>query len=324
MKVLKNIDINPFSNKQLIIALGNFDGIHLGHQRLLMEMCQYARKLQAIPAVFLCHPHPLKVLDPSRAPKLLIDNEKKIELLKEIGIKAVFMVPFNLETASISPQKFVTDVLLKKLKVSGIFVGFNYRFGKGAKGTPELLRDYGEKHNFFVKVIPPVIVGKLPVSSTLVRAALTKGDILEAKKLLGYWPVIRGRVVRGDGRGKTLGFPTANIKLPKDILIPRTGVYAGLTSIKGNFYPAVLNIGKHPTFGCSKEKLIEAHLLGFNGNLYGKRMEISLLQWLRDERKFSTAQDLAEQIRHDIVETTALSEKNQATDGFIANANGHR
>lgn len=313
MRVLKQIDVNPFPNKQLTIALGNFDGIHLGHQRLLMEMCRYARKMQAIPAVFLCHPHPLKVLDPPRAPKLLIDNEKKIELLKKIGVEVVFMVPFNLKVASISPQEFVEDMLLNKLKASGVFVGFNYRFGKNARGTPELLQEYGEKHNIFVRVIPPVIVGEVPVSSTLVRAALTRGDILGAKELLGYWPVIKGRVVRGDGRGKTLGFPTANVKLPEDILVPRTGVYAGLTLIKGEFYPAVLNIGKHPTFGCGEKQLIEVHLLGFKGNLYGKKIETSLLQRLRDEQKFATAQDLVKQIRHDITETTTLLEKTQTT-----------
>jgi len=313
MRVLKQIEVDLFFNKQLIVALGNFDGIHLGHQRLLMEMCQYAHKLQAIPTVFLYHPHPLKVLDPIKAPKLLIDNEKKFELLEEIGVKVVFIVPFNLEVASIPPQEFIEDILLNKLKASGVFVGFNYRFGRDAKGTPELLQEYGKKHNIFVKVISPVIVEEAPVSSTLVRTALIKGNIPRAKKLLGYWPVIRGRVVHGDGRGKKLGFPTANIELPEDILVPRTGVYAGLTVIKGKRYPAVLNIGKHPTFGYSKEQLIEVHLLGFSGNLYEEKIEVSLLQRLRNEQKFATIEDLVKQINQDILETTSLLKKTQIT-----------
>lgn len=312
MRVLQQID-ETFSDQKLILALGNFDGVHRGHRLLLEEMCRFARRLRALPAVLLFHPHPLQVLNPEKAPGLLIDNEKKIELMDALGIEAVFMLPFDLQMAALTPQEFVEDILLAKLKVGGVFVGYNYRFGHGAVGKPELLQDYGKRLNFYVRVIPPVILGGAPVSSTSIRSALLEGDISGAKYMLGYWPVIRGRVIPGDGRGKTLGFPTANIKPSEKILIPRTGVYAGRALLEGKFFPAVLNIGKHPTFGCSREQLIEVHLLNFDGSIYGAKMEVSLFQRLRGEERFAARKDLVDQIRKDIEAAARIFEEIEAS-----------
>lgn len=311
MKVLQELD-QTFSDQKLILALGNFDGVHRGHRLLLEEMCRFARRVGAVPAVLLFQPHPQQVLNPEKAPGLIIDNEKKIELMEALGIEAVIMLPFDRQMAALSPQQFIEEILLMKLCVKGVFVGFNYRFGSGAAGTPELLLDYGKRLNFYVRVVPPVLLDGTPVSSTSVRSALLKGDIPGAKCLLGYWPVIRGRVVPGDGRGRQLGYPTANIQVPKQILIPRSGVYAGQALLEGGFYPAVLNIGKHPTFGCSREPLIEVHLLNFQGSIYGAKMEIRLFQRLRSEEKFATKQDLVKQIRRDVESAARIFEEIEA------------
>ncbi|AFV11357.1 riboflavin biosynthesis protein RibF [Thermacetogenium phaeum DSM 12270] len=311
MKVLQELD-QTFSDQKLILALGNFDGVHRGHKLLLEEMCRFASRLEAVPAALLFYPHPQQVLNPEKAPGLIIDNEKKLELMEALGIEAVIMLPFDRQMAALSPQQFIEEILLAKLKVTGVFVGFNYRFGCGATGTPELLLDYGKRLNFYVRVMPPVILNGTPVSSTSVRSALLEGDISEAKSLLGYWPVIRGRVVPGDGRGKKLGYPTANIQVPEQMLVPRSGVYACQALLEGDFYPAVLNIGKHPTFGCSRNPLIEVHLLNFRGNIYGAKMEIRLFQRLRSEKKFASKQDLINQIRKDVESAVRILEKIEA------------
>ncbi len=305
MKVFRTLEGELLPEK-LIVALGNFDGVHLGHRQLLKEMVVFCRKEGNIPSVFLFNPHPQKVLSPKRAPRMLLDLEKKLDLLELIGVQVVFVVPFTKTVASLSPQQFVEEILVDRLKVLGVYVGFNYRFGRGASGTPEDLTNYGQKYGFFVKVVPPVMVDGIVVSSSNIRVALERGDILQAKKLLGYWPVLKGRVVRGDGRGRLLGFPTANICVAPDLLLPLSGVYAGCAYLEGKSYPAVLNIGKCPTFKESGEITVEAHLLEYEGCAYGKAIEVELYQRLRGEKKFADSSELVEQIRKDINETLAI------------------
>jgi riboflavin kinase/FMN adenylyltransferase len=285
---------------KIVVALGNFDGVHRGHQLLLRRMTAYAHKIDALSAVFLFYPHPQQVLNPGRSPRLLLDTDKKIELLKEQGADVVLMVPFNLEYAFLAPEDFMEKILVAELHVSGVFVGYNYRFGRRAEGTPEQLREFGEQKGFHVEVIPPVLYQEVPVSSTLVRRALLSGDIHQAKELLGYSPILKGKIVPGEQRGRKLGFPTANVELPAELLLPQNGVYAGEALLQGSRYLTVLNIGVHPTFGSGRERLIEAHLLGFQGDIYHQGIEIRLMERLRDERKFDSSQDLIRQIEKDI------------------------
>lgn len=301
MRVIKKLDHLPLFERQLAIALGNFDGVHIGHQHLLKEMVSFTRRTGTIPAVFLFHPHPQQVLNSANAPKLLLDLDKKISLFESFGIQVVFIIPFDTNFAALTPEGFVRNVLVDKLRVYGVFAGFNYRFGYAAAGTTEMLVNYGEKYGFIVSIIPPVLIEGTPVSSTQIRLVLSTGDIRKARNLLGYWPLIRGVIARGDGRGgRLLGFPTANIEVSRETLVPCSGVYAGRGQLEGKYYAAVMNIGYHPTFCETKERLIEVHLLNYEGSAYGKILEVEIYRKIRDERKFAAADDLARQIGRDI------------------------
>lgn len=300
MIVLGETEKIPCQDRQLIVALGNFDGVHRGHQRLLRDMKAYAHKIAALSTVLLFQPHPQQVLNSSECPRLLLDTNKKIELLERHGVEAIFTIPFDLKFASLAPEEFVDKILVAKLRVAGVFVGYDYRFGHAAQGTPELLIELGKQKGFYVEVVPPVVYMGTPISSTLIRKALTSGDIAWAKELLGYWPFLKGKVISGDQRGRRMGFPTANIKIPGELLVPQNGVYAGEALLQGEHYLTVLNIGVHPTFGSGSRESIEAYLLNFEGNVYDEDIEIRLIERLREERKFESARQLIKQIGNDI------------------------
>lgn len=319
MKVIESLGEIPLWDKKLVVALGNFDGIHIGHRHLLKEMVHFAQQTDTIPAVFLFHPHPQKVLDPANAPKLLLDLEKKIQIFESLNIEIAFVIPFNMELASFTPEEFIKEILLKKLHVRGVFVGFNYRFGRGATGTPDLLVQFGERYHFTVKVVPPITLHGTLVSSTRIRNFLNSGDIRKARELLGYWPLLRGKVVRGDQRGRSLGFPTANVDLHEDLIVPCSGVYAGQALLESRRYPAVVNIGYHPTFYDTKERLIEVHLVQYRGFAYGKEIEVELYQKLRDEKKFAAVEDLVRQIKKDVQDALMICEKKKSYSGFLSN-----
>jgi riboflavin kinase/FMN adenylyltransferase len=309
MEICRSLESVPYLEKQLVLALGNFDGLHRGHRDLLAKTVSYSHQEGKIPGVFLFHPHPQHILNPAGSPKMLLDQEKKLEILAGLGIEAVFVIPFDGTMAMLSAEDFVKTILVEKLKVGGVFVGFNYRYGHRALGTPEQLRSYGKQYGFSVEVVPPFYVAGSLVSSTSVRAALEVGDVPGAQQLLGYWPVIRGVVTRGDSRGRLLGFPTANVAIPEEMIIPYAGVYAGSAKIGGCSYTTVVNIGSRPTFVDSKEIVIEAHLLQFSGSAYGESIEVELFKRLRGERRFESADALVVQIRKDIQETVDIGKR---------------
>lgn len=299
---------SKLQDKRLVMALGNFDGVHVGHQYLLKKMIKFAQQTNNISAVLLFYPHPQQIIDKHNAPKMLLDFSKKLDILTKLGVEVAVTEPFDEKLASFSPEQFVKNVLVDKLKVYAVFIGFNYRFGNEAKGTPEMLLDYGKKYNFYVVVVEPVVKKGTPVSSSIIRRAIEKGDIVYAKELLGYWPLIKGKVILGDQRGRKLGFPTANIDVPDDIIIPGRGVYAGRAHFDGKEYPAVLNIGYRPTFYNSPEagRYVEVHMLGYNGDSYNKIIEIEIYKKLRDEKKFNDAKELILQISKDIDEAVLI------------------
>ncbi|MGD0152220.1 MAG: bifunctional riboflavin kinase/FAD synthetase [Thermacetogeniaceae bacterium] len=307
MRVWHCLEPLPYDDKQLVLALGNFDGMHRGHQDLLRKMVSFARQEGKVPAVFLFHPHPQNFLHPDNGPKLLLDLDKKLELLAGLGIEAVFVIPFDSQMAALDAGDFVSTILVKKLRAASVFVGFNYRFGRRALGTPEQLVSLGKQHGFSVTVIPPVFIAGTLVSSTSIRAALDTGDIDQARQLLGYWPTIRGIVVQGDRRGRQIGFPTANVATAGPLLVPCAAVYAGSARIAGSCYTTVLNIGFRPTFVDSQERVIEAHLLNFQGSAYGEDIEIEIYRRLRWEQRFDSAEALVLQINKDIEEAVAVS-----------------
>lgn len=304
MKIIDNLEQAALLKESYFFALGNFDGLHLGHMQLLKKMLECCRKTGTKAAVFLFHPHPQEFLDPKKSPQFLLDFERKLEMFEASGVEVVFVMPFTQFFADLTPEQFVYEILKERLRVFGVCVGFNYRFGKAAAGTPEDLLKYGRECGFQVEIVPPVIIDNILVSSTIIRKALAKGDIEQAKKLLGYRPLIRGTVVSGDGRGTNLGFPTANLKVSSKLLVPLDGVYMGCARFEGrNNIPVVVNIGTCPTFKIAGKRTIEAYLLAYSGSIYGKIIEIEFLGRLREERKFASSQELIEQIKKDVAKT---------------------
>ncbi|WP_049754117.1 bifunctional riboflavin kinase/FAD synthetase [Heliomicrobium modesticaldum] len=287
------------------VALGNFDGVHLGHQKLITEMVKKARASQGTAVVATFHPHPLRLIRPEAAPKLITPMDVKAGLLGRLGVDIVLILPFNPDLAKLSPEEFVQQVLHQDLRAELVLVGFNYSFGRGGKGTPELLWELGHRLGVRVRVIDAVTIAGEPVSSTAVRAALEKGDIERAADLLGYMPILRGPVVPGDQRGRNIGFRTANIELPPEQYLPARGVYAAwVRSVSlSEGILAVVNIGVKPTFGTGLAETVEAHLIDFEGDLYGQTLTLHLLRRMRPEMRFQSPEQLVEQIHRDLQDT---------------------
>lgn len=285
----------------LVVGLGNFDGVHLGHRELIGRMVARAREMGAVPAVFTFHPHPLSVLDPANAPPLLLSQRAKERLIAGLGVEVLLRIPFTREFARLGPEDFVRDVLWAGLGVEAVFVGYNYTFGHQGRGTPGLLQECGRLYGFEVHVLPPVEVGGQVVSSTLIRQMLAWGEVDRAARLMGYCPFVEGRVVAGDRRGGALGFPTANLEPEDGLLVPANGVYAVEVEVGRDRFLGVANIGTRPTFyGQNARRQVEVHLLDFHGNLYGCWMVVHFKRRLREERRFASVADLVAQIRRDI------------------------
>src|SRR5712691_5486381 len=248
------------------VALGAFDGIHLGHRAILGTAVAQARQggLQAVACTF--DRHPMEVLQPRRAPLPITTLDERLELIGETGIDTTVVIPFTPAVASVEAKAFVQDVLVGTLEAREIVVGFNHRFGRGARGDAQLLESLAAPLGFRAHIVPALMVDGVAVSSSEIRAALQRGDLPRAARLLGRHYSIRGEVVRGAGRGRTLGFPTANVKTARPLLLP-PAVYACQAEVDGAHYQAVINVGVRPTFG-ETELAVEAHLLDFSGVLY--------------------------------------------------------
>ena len=281
-----------------IITLGNFDGLHLGHQELVRMVIRRARETGAAAMVVTFRPHPLKVLAPEKCPPLISIYEEKIRLFERLGIDVLVKIPFTLEFSSMSPEDFVKKVLCDALGAREIFVGYNYRFGKGRKGDIRLLKSLGEELGFRVREVEQVAAEGEVISSTSIRNLLKDGEVEHAARLLGRTYAITGVVVKGDGRGKGLGFPTANIA-PKHAIIPADGVYAVRLYARDRLYDGIANIGLRPTFN-KKVLAIEVHVFDFNEDLYGEEVSLYFVKKIREEKKFRSADALVTQIRSDI------------------------
>ncbi|NLI92182.1 MAG: bifunctional riboflavin kinase/FAD synthetase [Peptococcaceae bacterium] len=285
-----------------VIALGNFDGVHLGHQKLLKFGLQKAKSLQMGLSVLLFDPHPLKVLYPERKLNLLTGREERLVLFERIGVDRVFLLPFSLDFANTSPEDFVRDILLS-LGAAHVVVGFNYSFGFQGKGNPASLEEFGRQYGFGVSIIQAQKLGEKIISSTEIRRYLIHGEIEMAKRMIGRSPNIYGEVVHGDGRGRNLGYPTANILVDEDLLIPKNGVYAVTSEIDRQLYGGMMNIGVRPTFTDEQEKTIEIYFLDYQGNLYGRNLIINIEARLRSERKFNGMEEIISQLNRDKEET---------------------
>ena len=285
-------------NFPTVLTIGSFDGLHLGHKRLIEKAQELANKLDAIPGVLSFDPHPRLVLGKEPNFKLLTTLEEKIYLLKELGIELLILLPFSAHLATMTPDAFVEELLVDNMKVRGIVIGFNFRFGRNRKGTPEYLKKLGERYGFLVEEVPPVNIENTLVSSTTIRGLLQKGEVEKANKLMGHPYFMIGKVVKGKSRGKKIGFPTANLEFPEEKLIPAPGVYAALVNWKDQTYKGAMNIGTKPTF-MDKDLSVEVHLLGFEGNLYDETLKVRLFYRIREEKKFSSVEELKNQINID-------------------------
>jgi riboflavin kinase/FMN adenylyltransferase len=280
-----------------VLTLGNFDGVHLGHQAIFRRVVERAREIKGTSMAFTFEPHPLKVLAPDRSPKLLNTFHAKMKLIEASGIQIVICADFTREFADQHPDDFARNVLVDRIGVKEVYVGYDYAFGKGREGSIESLKTTGRAHGFTVAVVDAVERSGNVVSSSLVRDLVSSGSVEEAHQYLGRYYSIEGNVVHGASRGQTLGFPTANIQTTNELL-PAYGVYAVRAVVGGRSIDGVASIGVRPTFG-SGPVSVEVFLFEFDGNLYGKHVEIFFVKRLRGEQKFPDAEALVQQMRKD-------------------------
>ncbi len=298
MQILRREDL-PQKFSYCVATIGNFDGVHLGHQVLFKETIKQARSKGGQAVAITFDPHPLKVLRPEVPFKLICTLEQKIKLIEEAGLDYLLLLEFTPELAALEAEDFVEEILVRGLGIKKLVVGYDYRFGRKRRGDTELLKVLGRRFGFEVIVIPPQKVDGLVVSSTLIRELITEGEVALAAKLLGRYYQLCGEVIPGHGRGrKLLGFPTANLKLSREKLLPKTGVYAVYVTLDQEKRPGVMNLGFNPTFG-DHYLSAEVHIFDFKGDLYGQRICVSLVARLRDEKKFSSPEELAAQIAED-------------------------
>ena len=311
MKIFDHLDkINePFKNA--VITIGNFDGVHIGHQALFHEVIEKAETIDGTSVAMTFDPHPIRVLKQNGDPPLITLYEQKVELIERTGIDVLICVPFTKAFASISADQFIRNLLVEKIGMKAIVVGEDYRFGKNREGNLEMMRSYGPECGFEVIVAHWIKATKGftdRISSTRIRELIMDGHMAEAEKMLGRQYQIRGRVVTGRDRGgKLLGIPTANINL-HDELCPKTGIYAVTVECRGNRYEGVANIGYSPTFE-DHEFTVEVHILDFDDNIYGDMIRINFIQRIRDEIKFSAISELIDQIKKDIAAAREIFSK---------------
>jgi riboflavin kinase/FMN adenylyltransferase len=292
--------------KKPIVTVGNFDGLHVGHRAITDTVVARARASGGTAIVYTFNPHPIKILRPDQAPRLLTTHEQKIELLEQAGIDVMIVEDFDAEFATTTAEKFIHEILFARIQPVEVYVGYDFHFGRDREGSMGLLTEFGPKLGFSVTIIPEVTIGGSDVNSTRIRKLLAESRVEEAGRMLDRAYSIRGRVVQGDQRGRTLGFPTANLE-PENEILPGAGVYAGRSLFidegspeRGVELPAVINIGTRPTFEGDGRMHTEAHLIDFKGDVYGRRVEMSFLTRLREERRFSDVDALREQIASDV------------------------
>jgi riboflavin kinase/FMN adenylyltransferase len=291
-----------------VVTVGNFDGLHVGHRAIIDTVVERARQLGGEAVVYTFEPHPRKVLQPHRAPRLITTIEQRVELLRRTGVDTVIVEPFTREFAKIPAEVFIREILYEKIRPVEVYVGYDFHFGRDREGSMRLLTEMGPKLGFSVTIIPEVTVDAGDVNSTRIRQMLFEGRVEEAFAMLGRSYTIRGRVVEGDRRGRDIGFPTANLD-PENEILPASGVYAGRLRFlddgdppEGDEKLSVTNVGVRPTFGGDHRLVAEAHLLDFDGDVYGRRVALSFTHHLRDERRFSGVAALREQIAKDVEE----------------------
>ena len=288
-------------NKKRYIALGVFDGVHLGHQKLIKQTVDKAKKNDGISIVVTFDPHPDKIINPESNVFLLTTLEERRSLIKELDVDIFLIIKFNKMMSKMMPEDFVRKILVDSLQVKELFVGFNYKFGFQGKGNTDILREYGKLYKFKTDILKPIVENHTIISSTRIKDYIKSGEIEKARKLLGHDITISGKVISGKGRGKRLiNFATANIEALPNKLIPVNGVYLVEIKIDNRKYYGLMNIGVKPTFR-ETERTIEVHIINFNRKIYTKKVVVNILQKLREEKFFKHPSLLKKQIEKDIL-----------------------
>jgi riboflavin kinase / FMN adenylyltransferase len=304
MLVFNHIDDAARSLTASVVTLGNFDGIHLGHQALVGRTVEEARRRNAVAVVLTFDPHPLKFLAPARAPRLILAAEDKIELFRGLGIDVVINQRFDASFARLEAEEFVRRSIVDRLKAKKLWVGSDLRFGQGRKGSVEQLIGWGVELGFEVSIVEPILVNGVRVSSSQIRALIEEGRVDEARPLLGRFHFVSGTVVDGNRRGRGLGFPTANIASRTEV-IPSDGIYATLFCIGNEQRQSVSSIGVNPTFG-EGPRTLESYILEFDRDIYGQTVKVAFLKKLRGEKKFADVAALSAQIHEDVRNARAV------------------
>jgi riboflavin kinase/FMN adenylyltransferase len=301
-------DARPADWRSPVLALGNFDGLHRGHVKILERVARAASEHTLTPVVLTFDPHPTRIVRPAKAPPLLMTPQQKLEGLARAGMHGAAVVRFTPEIARWDPETFVRVVLVEWLGVAEVWVGANFLFGHDRTGDFTALRRLGSTYGFRTEKIDPVRYKDFVVSSTRIRRLVADGRVDEAAALLGHHYFIDGTVVHGDARGHSLGYPTANLQTANELLPPH-GVYATAVSLGAANHPGITNVGVRPTFGAGLPTVIESFLFDFDGDLYGSAMRVWFMQRLRDERAFNTVEDLRAQINADCARARSLFER---------------
>jgi len=290
--------------RDTLLTVGIFDGVHLGHKYLVSKLLEEARQKNLLSGAVTFRQHPEELLSPLTGLPFLTDIEERINLLKKEGIDVIIPLSFTAELAQLSARQFA-GLLQKHLRMRGLVIGSDFALGKGREGDTNTLQKLGQDMNFSVTVVPPLVMNGKVVSSTAIRKALAAGDMSKVHELTGRPYSLHGKVVTGAGRGTGLGFPTANVAISSEHALPPDGVYASRVHIDGEAYQSMANIGKCPTFG-GCERTVEAYIVDYRGDLYGRELKIDIIARLRDEKKFDTVDELKEQVAEDVRQGRAI------------------
>jgi riboflavin kinase/FMN adenylyltransferase len=298
MRIIDDLTFVAEDFSSPVVTIGNYDGLHLGHQAIIKRVIELAKEDKGESVVLTFEPHPVKFFHPELQIPLITPYRKKMILLTQFGVDATINLPFTEEIARLSAKEFIQEIVQKLIAPRWVVVGFNFTFGKGRTGSPEELRKIGEELGFGVEIMPPFQLGGEVVSSTRIRELIARGEIGAANRMLGSNFFMLGRVIHGHARGKGLGFPTANLEITQD-LYPNDGVYAAQVMVDERQYDGVVNIGTNPTFR-DGQLAVEVFLFGYQGDLYEKELQVALVDKIRDEQTFPSPDLLVRQIEKDI------------------------
>ena len=291
-------------DKDMLLTIGVFDGVHLGHKCLISQLVAQARQQDLLSGVVTFRQHPQEVLQPQTKLPFLTDLIERSDLLRNEGVEVIIPLSFTVESARLTARQFLS-LLKKYLRMCGLVIGLDFVLGRNREGNADTLRALGQEMNFSVTVVPAVIIDGEVVSSTAIRKALANGDMKKVRSLAGRSFNLHGRVVSGAGRGVALGFPTANLNITPEQALPADGVYACWAYIDGQAYQSMTNIGRNPTFG-DRKRAVEVYVADYHGDLYGRELKLDIMERLRDEKKFDTVAELKEQMAEDVKHGKAI------------------